>query len=189
MNNNNNANKINKILESKRNDVNFTAFKILSILLTNYESRLEKDPSNKSNIVYNSKKPNTDLYNQFDLNSSVRSGAKYVYNGRSFYYCTVVQLLEQLVFGVNGVTIEIVKGGNSNIHRISIPFTSMEEKHELIKAFVQHVSPVIKSKRLKKNNKKYNSKKVIILNEEVIVPEQKIDIQLEDNSGDLPTVL
>ena len=188
MNNNNNlqinANKINKILESKRRDVNFTSFKILSILLTNYENRLEKDPSNTSNIVYNSKKQNQDMYNQNDLNSTVRSGAKYLFQGRAFYYTTVVQFLEQLVFGINSITIEITRGNNTNIHRLSIPFEVMKNKYDLIKMLVQNIKPLLDSKRTKKNKK---LDKKIILNEELIVPDQKISIELENNT--LPTIL
>lgn len=188
----NNNGKINQILESKRNDVNFTTFKILSILLSNYESRMEKDPTNTTNIIYKSKKPNPDLYNQFDLNSTVRSGAKYMYNGRPFYYSTVVQMLEQLVFGVRGVIIEITTGGNNNIHRLSIPHSLMTDKLELIRALVIHVRPIIKSKRLAKNkNGGKKNKKTIILNEELIVPDTKkvIQLELEDTSEELTTVL
>jgi hypothetical protein len=173
-------NKITKILDNKRKDINFMSYKILSILLSNYESRLENDPSNKNNIVYKSNKMNMDLYNQLDLNANVRYGAKYVFQGKQYYYNTIVQFLEQLVFGPNTIIIEIMKSNNVNIHKLSVTFNMMEEKYELIKAIVTHIFPIIKSTRIKKNNNKK-----IILNEEVIIP----DTKLEDNSEGLTTVL
>lgn len=187
MNSSLNGNKVIKALEQKRQDVNFFAYKILSILLNHYETRLEKDPLNLSPITYVSKKSNQDLYNKFDLDQLTRSNGKYTTQSRTFYYMTVVQVLDQLVFGINGVNISISKVNNYSTTQLSIPRKLMDEKYELVKALVRNVKPVMDGNRVKKN-KKETKKNNIIINDEIVIPQQKVTIEIEDNSN-LPTVL
>jgi len=188
MNSNLNSGKVIKLLENKRRDCMFMTYKILSIMLSQYETRLEKDPSNTSNIVYRNKKQHSDLYNKDDLDRLTRTNAKYLFQGRSFYYMTVVQLLDQLVFGVNGVNITISRNNNMYNTELCVPKKLMDEKYELIKALVHNVKPVIEKGRLKKDKKTRNNNNNVIINDEIVVPIQKITMELEDNSN-LPTVL
>ena len=190
MNNILNPGKVVKSLEYKRKDVSFMAYKILSIMLSHYEARLEKDPSNNSNITYRNKKQNQDLYNKNDLDQLTRLNAKYMMQGRTYYYMTVVQFLDQFVFGINGVNVNISRHNNVQTTELCVPRKLMDEKYELVKALVHHIKPLIDKTRLKKDktfNKKKNNTNVII-NDEITVPEQKITIELEDNSK-LPTIL
>lgn len=191
MNNALNTGKVIKTLEYKRKDVTFMAYKILSIMLSHYETRLEKDPSNNSNIIYRSKKQNSDLYNKNDLDQLTRFNAKYIMQGRTFYYMTVVQFLDQLVFGINGVNVNISRHNNINSTELCVPRKLMDEKYELVKVLVHHVKPLVDKSRLKKDKnfkKKNNTNTNVIINDEITVPEQKITIEIEDNSK-LPTIL
>ena len=191
--NNLNAGKVIKMLEHKRNDVNFMAYKILSIMLSQYETRLEKDLTNESPIVYNARKPIPDLYNKFDLDNLTRSNGKFNIQSRTFYYMTIIQVLDQMVFGINGVNISITKSNSTQNTSLSVPRKLMDEKYELIKILVHNVKPFIDSTRLKKNKKNNNAgnkypHKNVIINDEIIVPLEKVTLELEDTSQ-LPTVL
>lgn len=192
MNSNLNGQKVIKTLEAKRNDINFVAYKILATMLHQYETRLEKDPSNVSDIIYRCKKPNPDLYNRFDLDQLTRSNGKYNLQSRTFYYMTVVQVLDQIAFGINGVNISVMKNNNSHTTNLHVPRKLMDAKYELVKVLVNEVKPIIDKGRMKKNKKENNNnngpKKTVIVNDELVVPMQKLSIELEDNSN-LPTVL
>lgn len=155
-----------KKLNRKRNEVNFYSFKVLAIMLNNFENR--KDDS--LSVTYDSRKYNQDLYNNYDLNNITRSNAKLTIQGKMYYYLTVVQTLETLVFGPNAITIIVTKNNKGSVHRLSVTNEVMKANYDLIKSYVENIKPIIDSLHIKK------SKKKIVLNKYVTVVNESSEL-------------
>lgn len=166
---NNDIKKVADKLESKRGYVNYMSYKILSQMVNNYEKKLEESDGEKKSttkiIFYDSNKYSTDLYSNQDLSNFIKNNARVKILMRDYYYNSVVQNLEQLVFGVNSINIEVFKNGKMPVHRLSVSYKTMQDKYPLAKALVTNIMPLIVVHKKEHKNKIVRNTDLLILEE------------------------